>query len=109
MQLTENFKSALFQRMDREPDFRKALLDEIVECFNQDDVVIGKLMLGDFVEGTLGKKRLGKQTHKSPASLNQILDPEIDSETQELFDLIDHLRKNEESHSHENTKRVREL
>ena len=109
MQLTEDFKIALFQRMEREPGFREALLDEIVGCLNQNDVVIGKLMLGDFVEGTLGINQLGKLTHKSPASLNQILDPEIDSETQELFDLIDYLRKNEESHSHENNKRVREL
>lgn len=96
MQLTEDFKTVLFQRMDREPGFREALLDEIVACLNQDDWVVGKLMLGDFVEGTLGINQLGKLTHRSPASLTQILDPEINSETQDLFDLVDYLRKNEE-------------
>ena len=96
MQLTEDFKTVLFQRMEREPGFREALLDEIVECLNQDDLVVGKLMLGDFVEGMLGINQLGKLTHRSHASLNQVLDPETTLGTQDLFDLVDYLRKNEE-------------
>lgn len=48
MVLTKNFKDTIQARAQRDPAFRKALLQEGVECLLAGDVDTGKAVLRDY-------------------------------------------------------------
>lgn len=47
MELTGNFNETVRARVKREPAFRKALLNEAIDCLRSGEVEIGKSMLRD--------------------------------------------------------------
>ncbi len=53
MELTRDFKETVRARVRRDPAFRRALLQEGVECLLSGDVETGKVVLRDYIEATL--------------------------------------------------------
>jgi len=49
MALTKDFKDAIQARAQRDPEFRKALLQEGVECLLAGDVDTGNAVLRDYI------------------------------------------------------------
>ncbi len=49
MALTKDFKDTIQARAQREPAFRKALLQEGVECLLAGDVDTGKAVMRDYI------------------------------------------------------------
>ena len=53
MALTRDFKETILARVERDPDFREALLEEAVLCLISNDAEIGKLVLRDYINATI--------------------------------------------------------
>ena len=73
MSLTRDFKETIRARVERDSGFRKALLEEGVECLLSGDVETGKSVLRDYINATIGFQELGGLTDKSPKSLMRML------------------------------------
>ena len=50
------------ERLQRDPSFREALLEEAVDCLLASDVETGKSLLRDYVNATIGFGELGGLT-----------------------------------------------
>ena len=75
MALTRDFKETIRVRIECDPDFRKALLEEGAECFLSGDVETGKSVLRDYINATIGFQELGVLTDKPTKSLMRMLGP----------------------------------
>jgi len=52
--LTKDIKDTIQVRAQRDPAFRKALLQEGVECLLAGDIDTGKVVLRDYINATIG-------------------------------------------------------
>ena len=68
MALTRDLKVTVRERLQRDPSFREALLEEAVDCLLASDVETGKSLLRDYVNATIGFGELGGLTDKSPGT-----------------------------------------
>jgi DNA-binding phage protein len=73
MALTRNFKKTVVARVERDPAFAKALLDEAATLFLSGESVTARLILRDLVNATLGFERLAKATATPSKSLHRML------------------------------------
>jgi len=75
MVLTKDFKDTIQARARRDPVFRKALLQEGVECLLAGDVDTGKAVLRDYINATIGFEELSRVFDKSSKSLMRMFGP----------------------------------
>jgi len=75
MTLTRDFKQTVNERVERDPAFAKALLDEAATLFLSGEPDAARLILRDLVNATVGFESLAKLTHKPSKSLNRMLSP----------------------------------
>jgi len=73
MTLTQDFKLTVAQRVRRDPDFAKALLDEAATLFLNGEPESARLILRDLVNATVGFEGLAAQTAKPAKSLHRML------------------------------------
>jgi len=75
MTLTRSFKQTIVERVSRDPDFAKALLDEAVTLFLNEEPDAARLILRDLVNATIGFENLAELTNKPSKSLHRMLSP----------------------------------
>jgi DNA-binding phage protein len=75
MALTRNFKQTVIERVERDPAFAKALLDEAATLFLSDEPETARLILRDLVNATVGFEQLAVLTDKPSKSLHRMLSP----------------------------------
>lgn len=75
MALTRNFKQTVVERVERDPEFAKALLDEAATLFLSGEPETARLILRDLVNATLGFEQLAQVTDKPSKSLHRMLSP----------------------------------
>lgn len=75
MALTRSFKETVVERVERDPAFAKALLDEAATLFLSDEPETARLILRDLVNATLGFEQLAALTDKPSKSLHRMLSP----------------------------------
>jgi DNA-binding phage protein len=75
MTLTRDFKQTVVERVARDPDFAKALLDEAATLFLSGEPDAARLILRDLVNATVGFETLSELTHKPSKSLHRMLSP----------------------------------
>lgn len=75
MTLTRDFKQTVVERVQRDPDFAKALLDEAATLFLSGEPDAARLILRDLVNATVGFENLAELTHKPSKSLHRMLSP----------------------------------
>ncbi len=95
MSLTRNFRTIIRQRIECDPVFREALLAEGVQCLLAGEIDVGKSMLRDYVNATIGFQELGGLTMKSPKSLMRMLSPSGNPQARNLFEIIRVLQEQE--------------
>ena len=95
MGLTQEFKSTVRARVQRDPAFREALLRDGVECLIGGDVETGKAVLRDYINATLGFEGLAALTDKSPKSLMRMFGPKGNPQARNLFEVIGCLQARE--------------
>ena len=98
MPLTRDFKETVRGRIERDPGFRETLLEEGVESLLAGDVEIGKSVLRDYINATIGFRELGGLTDKSPKSLMRMLGPHGNPQARNLFEIIGCLQEHEGMH-----------
>jgi DNA-binding phage protein len=95
MVLTRSFKETVRERAQRDPAFRVGLLQEAIEALLRDEIDIGKILLRDYINATIGFADLAGATHKNAKSLMRMLSAEGNPRADNLFSLIAHLQKAE--------------
>jgi DNA-binding phage protein len=75
MTLTRNFKETVTNRVERDPAFAKALLDEAATLFLSGEPDSARLILRDLVNATVGFELLSELTNKPSKSLHRMLSP----------------------------------
>ena len=73
MALTRSFKQTVVERIERDPKFPRALLDEAATLFLSDEPETARLILRDLVNATLGFEQLAELTAKPSKSLHRML------------------------------------
>ncbi|MCW5824679.1 MAG: transcriptional regulator [Cyanobacteria bacterium TGS_CYA1] len=91
MALTRNFKETIVERVNRDPAFAKALLDEAISLFLAGEPETARLILRDLVNATIGFEELAKAIDTPPKSLHRMLslrgNPSMDN-TSAIFSAI---------------------
>ena len=93
MPLTRSFKETVRARVQRDPDFRAALLTEGVEGLLRGDVETGKAVLRDYINATVGFEQLAAATGTPPKSLMRMFGPAGNPNARNLFAVIGELQK----------------
>lgn len=75
MTLTRSYKQTVVERVERDPEFAKALLDEAATLFLSGEPDAARLMLRDLVNATVGFEHLAEMTNKPSKSLHRMLSP----------------------------------
>jgi DNA-binding phage protein len=73
MALTRDFKETVAARVQRDPAFAQALLDEAITLFVNGEPESAKLILRDLVNATVGFEMLAEEIQKPAKSLHRML------------------------------------
>jgi DNA-binding phage protein len=95
MALTRSFKETVKERAGRDPEFRVGLLEEAIEALLRGELDVGKILLRDYINATVGFEDLAEATQKNAKSLMRMLSAEGNPRADNLFSVIAHLQKNE--------------
>jgi putative addiction module killer protein len=93
MALTRDFKETIVERLRREPEFAKALLDEAATLFLNREPHTARLILRDLVNATVGFERLAAETAKPAKSLHRMLSKKGNPTVDNLAAILRVLRK----------------
>jgi hypothetical protein len=92
---TRSFSETVKTDLQTSAEFRSALLCEAVACMVSGDVDTGKIVLREYVNGTIGFLKLGEALGRSPKSLMRMLSPHGNPQARNLFEMIAYLQKAE--------------
>ena len=92
MALTRDFKQTVIERVEREPAFAQALLDEAATLFLNGEPETARLILRDLVNATLGFEQLAALTSKPSKSLHRLLSQSGNPSMDNLAAIIDAIR-----------------
>lgn len=95
MALTREFKETIQTRVQKDPAFRKALLQEGAECLLSGDLETGKAVLRDYINATIGFEGLSREFGKSSKSMMRMLGPTGNPQAKNLFAVISYLQQHE--------------
>lgn len=95
MPVTREFSQTVKERAERDPDFRRGLLEEALQAFFEDDIETGKIVLRDYINATVGFESLGESLGKNPKSLMRMLSPTGNPRTDNFFSMVSHLNQRE--------------
>ena len=93
MGLTRNFKKTVVARVERDPAFAKALLNEAATLFLSGEPKTARLVLRDLVNATLGFEQLAKVTAMPSKSLHRMLSPKGNPSMDNLAAVFGAVRK----------------
>lgn len=93
MPLTKSFNETVRADLQKNPEFRRALLREAVGCMVNGDLDTGKSILRQYINGTIGFIKLGADLRRSPKVLMRMFSPLGNPQARNLFEIISHLQK----------------
>ena len=93
MALTRDFKETIKARAERDAAFREALLAEAVERLIAGEVEVGKAVLRDYINATVGFEKLAKATGTPSKSLMRMFGPKGNPRANNLFAVIGKLQR----------------
>jgi len=94
MPLTRDFKRTVAERVQREPAFACALLDEAASLFLNGDPAPARVILRDLVNATVGFEGLAAATGRPSKSLHRMLSATGNPSMDNLAAIFDVLRRN---------------
>ena len=93
MSLTRDFKATIKARADRDAAFRDALLTEAAELLLAGDLEVGKAVLRDYINATVGFEKLAKATGIPRKSLMRMLGPNGNPRASNLLAMLGKLQR----------------
>lgn len=92
MALTRDFRQTVAARVERDPAFARAMLDEAATLFLNGEPDTARMMLRDLVNATIGFERLAGLTRKPAKSLHRMLSRNGNPNMDNLATIFDVLR-----------------
>src|SRR3954454_5867607 len=93
MVLTRSFKEDIKAKIESDPEFRRALLQEAVQTLIEGDADTARAVLRDFINATVGFSALAEATGTPPKSLMRMLGPKGNPTATNLSGIISELQK----------------
>ena len=93
MALTRDFKETVLARAQRDARFREALFTEAINAYLAGDTTVGKAVLRDLVNATIGFEGLAAEINKPSKSLHRMLAPRGNPNTENFFGIVRALQK----------------
>lgn len=93
MPLTRSFRDTVKARADHDAKFRDALLSEAVEALLAGDLDVGKSVLRDYINATVGFESLAAATGTPAKSLMRMFGPRGNPNARNLFSVLGHLQR----------------
>ena len=81
--------------MRRDAAFRKGLLREAVEVLLAGEVALGKELLRDYINATVGFPKLSAETKPHVKTLHQMFGPKRNPTASNLFGIVAYLQRRE--------------
>jgi DNA-binding phage protein len=81
------------ERIVRDPEFARGMLFEGINSLLGDEVDVGKDILRDYINATIGFEKLGKKVGLPPKSLMRMFGPSGNPQARNLFAVIAALQK----------------
>lgn len=94
MAITQKSQQTVVERIARDPEFAKALLDEAATLFLSDEPETARLILRDLVNATVGFEHLAELTDKPSKSLHRMLSPKGNPSMDNLATIFGAVRTN---------------
>ena len=94
MAMTRDFKKTVKERVQRDPEFSIALLDEAISLFINGEPDVARLVLRDLVNATVGFEELAAKVAKPSKSLHRMLSAKGNPTMDNLTTIFKVLRQN---------------
>jgi len=95
MALTRDFRETVQARVKRDAAFRKGLLSEAIESLLVGEVTLGKELLRDYINATVGFPKLASHTKIHVKTLHQMFGPNGNPTARNLFEIVAYLQRAE--------------
>jgi DNA-binding phage protein len=92
MALTRHFRQTVQARVKSDPAFRAGLLGEAIESLLCGEVALGKELLRDYINATVGFPKLAMHTKIHVKTLHQMLGPSGNPTARKLFEIVAYLQ-----------------
>ncbi|MGO9272471.1 MAG: DNA-binding protein [Terriglobia bacterium] len=92
MALTRDFRETVQARAKRDPAFRKGLLSEALESYLSGEATLGKELLRDYINATIGFPKLAAHTGIHVKTLHQMFGPHGNPTTSNLSEIVAYLQ-----------------
>ena len=93
MALTRDFRITIMDRLRRDPAFRKGLFMEAMDAYLAGEPQLGKLILRDLINGTIGFEKLAAEVGLPSKSLHRMLSPRGNPGTNSFFSIVKALQR----------------
>lgn len=93
MALTREFKETVQARVKRDPRYREALFTEALNAYLCGDTALGKAILRDLVNATIGFEGLAVAVKKPSKSLHRMLAPRGNPNIENFFGIVAALQR----------------
>ena len=98
MALTRDFRVTVQAEAKRDPAFRRGLLIDALESLLSGEVTLGKELLRDYINATIGFPRLAAHTSIHVKTLHQMFGPNGNPTASNLFAIVAYLQHAEGVH-----------
>jgi DNA-binding phage protein len=88
MPLSRSFKETVKERVDCDPAFRDALLAESIDALFSGEVDVGRIILRDYINATIGFAHLADATGIPAKSLMRMFGPTGNPSARNLFSVL---------------------
>jgi len=88
MALTREFRQTVLARAQADPAYRVAMLTEAVGAFLSGEMGVGKTMLRDYINATIGFEALALEMNKNSKSLQRMLGPAGNPTAENIFAIL---------------------
>src|SRR4029077_10048499 len=95
MALTRDFRETVQARAKRDPAFRQGLLSEAIESLLSGEVALGKELLRDYINATVGFPKLAAHTKIHIKTLHQMFGSRGNPTARKLFGIVAYLQRAE--------------
>jgi DNA-binding phage protein len=95
MALTRDFRETVQADAKRDPAFRRGLLSDALESLLSGEVPLGKELLRDYINATVGFPKLAARTRIHVKTLHQMFGPNGNPTASNLFEIVAYLQRGE--------------
>ena len=95
MALTRDFRETVQADARRDPEFRKGMLSEALESLLGGEVALGKELLRDYINATVGFPKLATRTKIHVKTLHQMFGAKGNPTARKLFEIVAYLQRAE--------------